>query len=57
MNSVLEQSAPKRLHPLERTHAGVVLEELQQVARIHTGKCHGGLSPVGGTPGWSRKRV
>ncbi|GAB0178755.1 zinc finger and BTB domain-containing protein 5 [Grus japonensis] len=35
----LEQSGPEGLHPVGETHAG---------------KVHEGLSPVGGTPCWSR---
>ena len=38
----LEQSIPEGLHPMEKTHVGEVCE---------------GLSPVGGTPRWSRGRV
>ena len=37
-----EQPVPEGLHPMERTHAGAVCE---------------GLSPMGGTPRWSRGRV
>jgi len=36
------------------THAGAVCEELQLAGRIHIGKVHGGLSPVGGTPCWKQ---
>ncbi|GAB0188779.1 AN1-type zinc finger protein 5-like [Grus japonensis] len=38
----LEQFVPKGLHLVEGTHAGAV---------------RGGLSPMGGTPGWSRGRA
>lgn len=37
---------------MERTHAGEVNEEK---GRIYTKEVHGGLSPIGGTPCWSRK--
>jgi len=40
--SMLDQSVPEGLHPVGRTHVAVV---------------HGGLSPVGGTPLWSRGGV
>ena len=39
---MLEQSVPEGLQPVGRTHAGAVC---------------GGLSPMGGTPCWSRGRV
>ena len=39
---VLEQSVPEGLQPVGRTHVGEVHEE---------------LSPVGGTPRWSRGRA
>lgn len=38
----LQQCDPEGLHPMEGTHARAA---------------HGGLSPVGGTPCWSRGRV
>jgi len=51
----LEQSVSEGLHPLQRTHAGAVHEELQPVGgRTHTGEDHGGLSPMGGTSHWGR---
>ena len=34
-----------------------VPEELQPVGRTHVGEVHGELSPVGGTPRWSRGKV
>ena len=37
---VLEQSVPEGLQPTERTHGGEI---------------RGGLSPMGGTPRWSRR--
>ncbi|GAB0190583.1 hypothetical protein GRJ2_001523600 [Grus japonensis] len=36
------------------THVGAVREELQPMGRTHIGEVHGGLSPVRGTPCWSR---
>ena len=44
------------------TRGGPTLEQsvpegLQAAERTHTGEVHGGLSPVGGTPHWSRGRV
>ena len=53
----LEQPVPEGLHPVEGIYSGVVHGELQLVGRTHTGEVHGGLSPVGGTPHWSRGRV
>ena len=35
-----EQSIPEGLYPMERTHAGTVLEELQPVGRTHVGAVH-----------------
>ncbi|GAB0187278.1 hypothetical protein GRJ2_001193100 [Grus japonensis] len=52
----LEQSVPEGLHLMEETHAGAVHEELQPVGRTHI-EVHGGLSPMGGTPCWSRGGV
>ncbi|KAK4806915.1 hypothetical protein QYF61_012636 [Mycteria americana] len=40
---MLEQSVPEGLHPVERTHAGPVLEELQPVGRAHVGEICEGL--------------
>ena len=54
---MLEQSVPEGLQPGEGTLAGAVCEELQPMGRTHVGEVHGGLSPVGGTPWWSRGRV
>lgn len=39
------QSAPERLHPVQRTHAGARDEELQvmrrtEVVEVHEGLCH-----------------
>ena len=39
------------------THARAVHEELHPAGRTHAGAVRGGLSPVGGTPRWSRGRV
>ena len=50
----LEQPIPEGWHPLGRTHAGAVREELQPMGRTHVGAFRGGLSAVGGTPRWSR---
>ncbi|GAB0208471.1 EH domain-containing protein 4 [Grus japonensis] len=41
---------------VERTHAETICEELQPMGRTHVGEVHGGLSPMGGTPHWSRGR-
>jgi len=46
---MLEQPVPEGLHPVGRTHAGVVHEELQPVGRTHVGEVCGELSPVRGT--------
>ncbi|GAB0179988.1 hypothetical protein GRJ2_000464100 [Grus japonensis] len=54
---MLEQSGPEGLHLVEGTPAGAVDAELQPVGRTHVGEAHGGLSPVGGNPCWSRGRV
>jgi len=50
---MLEQPVPKRLHPMRRTHAGAVHQELQSVGRTRVVEACGGLSLVGGTPCWS----
>jgi len=42
---------------LWRTHAGAVPEGLHPVGRTHAGEVHGELSPMRGTPCWSRGRV
>ncbi|KAK4830792.1 hypothetical protein QYF61_013625, partial [Mycteria americana] len=42
----LEQSVPEGLHPVERTRAGTVLEELQPTGRTCAGVAHAGLYPV-----------
>jgi len=34
---MLEQSVPEGLHPVEKTHAGAVLEELQPMGGTHVG--------------------
>lgn len=39
------------------THVGEVSEELQPVGRIDVEEVNGELSPVGGTPRWSRGEV
>ena len=36
--STLEFSVPEGLYPVERTHAGAVLEELQPMGRTHVGE-------------------
>jgi len=40
----------ERLHLVERTHAGVVLEELQPMGRSQVREVQEGLYPMGGTP-------
>jgi len=42
------------MRPVERTHAGAAHEELQPVRRTDIGEVGGRLSPMGGTPCWSR---
>lgn len=46
----------KDCSPWKGIHAGA-LSELQLVGRTHTGKVRGELSPIGGTPHWSRGRT
>jgi len=41
---------------VERTHPGAVCEELQPLRKTHIEEVHGGLSPMAGTPQWSRRR-
>jgi len=41
---MLEQFISEGLYPAGRTHANVVLEELQPTGRIHIGGAHEGLS-------------
>jgi len=41
---MLEQSAPKGLHSVERTLAGALCEELQPEGRTYVGEVHGRLS-------------
>jgi len=55
--STLEQSAPERLHLVERTNAEAVCEELQPLGRTHIGEVHGALSSMSGTSCWSRGGV
>ncbi|KAJ7425604.1 hypothetical protein BTVI_02456 [Pitangus sulphuratus] len=43
--------------PWKGTSAGIVCEELQPVGRTHSEEVGGGVSPIGGTPHWSRGRV
>jgi len=40
-----------------RAHTGAVREELQPMGRTYVGEVCGELSPVGGTPRWSRVRA
>lgn len=40
----------RRITPMEWTHTGAICEEQQPERRIHPGKVHRRLSPVGGTP-------
>jgi len=42
---------------MKSTDTGAVCEELQPMGRTHVGEVHGGLSPMGGTPRWSRYTV
>ena len=69
--AMLEQAPGRACDPVERgAHggagllagavtrpAGAVCEELQPVGRPHVGGVRGGLSPVGGSPRWSRGRA
>ena len=41
---------------MEGTHTGAVFEEPYRMWGTHVGAVHGGLSPVGRTPRWSRGR-
>ncbi|PKU45847.1 ubx domain-containing protein 4 [Limosa lapponica baueri] len=54
---MLEKSVLEGLHPAEGTHTGEVHEEVQHMGRTHVREVHGRLSPVGGTPCWSRETV
>ena len=54
---MLQQPVTEGLHPVGRTDAAAVCEELQLAGRTHIGEVCGGLSPVGGTPRWSRRTV
>ncbi|GAB0178086.1 AN1-type zinc finger protein 5-like [Grus japonensis] len=46
------------VNPVERgAHARAVREELQLVGKTYVGEVYGGLSPMGGTPRWSKGRV
>ena len=49
-----EQSVPEEQYPMEKTHAGALLEELHPMESTHTGKIHGGPYPMGGTSCWSK---
>jgi len=51
------QPVPEGWHPVGRTHAGAVCEELQPMGRAHIREVCGELSPVRGTSCWSRGRV
>lgn len=48
---------PEGLHSGKMTHVGAVWEELLPMGWIHGGEVSGVLSPVGGTPHWSRERA
>lgn len=50
---MLEQFVPEGLHPMGRDPTRAILE-LQPMGRTHTEAVHEGLSPVGGSPCWSR---
>jgi len=54
---MLDQSIPGGLHPVERTYAGALLEELQPMERTHAGAVHEALYPVGGTQCWSSAQL
>jgi len=45
---VLEQSVPEGLYPMERTHAGAVLEELQPIGNNHIENCLPWVGPHAG---------
>ena len=53
----LEQPFPQGLHPVGRTHAGAVHEELRPVGRTRVEEVCGELSPVRGIPLWRSERV
>jgi len=53
----LEQPVPEGQHPVGRTHAGAVCEELQPVGRTQAGEVCGELSRMRETSRWSRGRV
>lgn len=43
---MLENSVPEGLYPVERTHAGAVIEELQPMGRPHVGEVQEALQPM-----------
>lgn len=47
---MLEQSVPGGLYPVESTHAGTVLEELQTMGRTNVEEVNETLYPLGRTP-------
>lgn len=50
MGPMLEKTIPEGPYPIERTHAGAGLKELQPMARTDVGEVHEELYPLGGTP-------
>lgn len=54
--SGLTQAGSEGLIP-RRTHIGEVIEKLLPIGKTRTGKVHGRLCPVGGTPHTHRARV
>lgn len=48
---------PEGLHSGKLTHKGTILEEVLPVGWIRIREVSGVLSPVGGTPHWSRGRT
>lgn len=51
------QPVPEGLHPVERTYAGIVLEELQPKERICVVAVQEGLCCIERTPQLSRRKV
>ncbi|GAB0181585.1 hypothetical protein GRJ2_000623800 [Grus japonensis] len=50
----LEQFAPEGLHPVGETTLEKFVKDCSPWERLHVGEVHEGLSPVRGTPCWSR---
>lgn len=51
----MEKPVPGELHFVAVTSTGAVNEELHPVETMHIGEVHGGLSTIGGNPGWSKR--